>query len=118
MQFFTGTNSDLDAVTDARALVKSGPHLQDRFDAIKELRDNGDPLSSAPHFRRVASIIAPVHLLTTVLEPEFLTDKRKFYRWLDAHQEYCTYDRRAARAKTLKSFHGWSPEQGQGVIPV
>jgi hypothetical protein len=65
-----------------------------RFDAIKELRDADDgSLHSGSEFRRVASFVnVPLaNAITTVLDPEWMKDKKKFYSWLRRNQAYCTY---------------------------
>ena len=95
MSFFTASNSELNILTNAAALVEGEPRLADRFDAIAELRsmDDGSLYKGQP-FKRVASIIAPFIDIAHILEPEFMKNKRKFYAWLDDNKEYCTYDRR------------------------
>jgi hypothetical protein len=107
--FFIGEpRKEMNLVTNADTLVKSAPRLEERFDAIAELRTIDDgTLYKGNEFRRVASIVAPLIEVQHILEPDFLRNKRKFYTWLDDNPEYCTYDRRAARARTSKAFHGW-----------
>lgn len=101
MFFIRPTENLMDKVVDPASLVARNPEVADRFDAIKELRalDDGS-LHRGNEFRRVANLLGPVEDLLRAIEPEFLSDKRKFYAWLDKHPEYCTYRRpaRAARA--------------------
>lgn len=101
--FFVKPNDTLfDKVSDAYGLTKRNPAFGDRFDAIKELRtiDHGQ-VHKGNAFRRVASLIAPLEDLAKILDPEFLKDKAKFYRWLDKHPEYCTYQRSRFRSPNM-----------------
>lgn len=96
--FFRPAETLMDKVCDPSGLVKRNPDLADRYDAVKELRSMDDgSLHRGSDFRRVASIMGSIEDLLRVIEPEFLKDKRKFYAWLDAHPESCTYDRRKRR---------------------
>lgn len=99
--FIRPAESELDKVSDPKTLVERMPYLEDRFDALKELRaiDDGTKIHRGSEFRRVASLVGPIETLMRVTFPEFLADKRKFYQWLDAHPEYATYDRRKHRAQ-------------------
>lgn len=114
--FFVGSNKMLNVVTNSTELVKSEPALTERFDAIAELRalDDGTIYRAQP-FKRVASILAPLLEVAHLLEPDFLKNKRKFYSWLDANSEYCTYDRRAALARAATTFHGWRSDGIPGI---
>ena len=96
MEFFIRPSETLiDKVSNPSGLVARNPELADRFDAIKEMRSLDDgTLHRGNEFRRVASLIGSLEDLQRAIEPEFLRDKRRFYAWLDAHPEYCTYDRR------------------------
>lgn len=98
-EFFVRPSETLmDRVADPSGLVARNPGVADRFDAIKELRSLDDgSLHRGNEFRRVANLIGPIEDLLRAIEPEFLRDKKKFYGWLDAHPEYCTYDRRRTR---------------------
>jgi len=88
----------MDKVCDPSGLVARNPDVADRFDAIQELRSMDDgSLHRGSEFRRVANLMGPVEDLLRAIEPEFLSDKKKFYGWLDKHPEYCTYDRRRTR---------------------
>ena len=98
-EFFIRPSEGLmDKVVDPEGLIARNPEFADRFDAIKELRalDDGSGYRGG-EFRRVASLLGPIEDLLRAIEPDFLRDKKKFYRWLDAHPEYCTYDRRRGR---------------------
>lgn len=96
--FVRPSESLMDKVVDPQGLVARNPEVADRFDAIKELRGMDDgSVHKGSDFRRVASLLGPVEDLLRAIEPEFLSDKKKFYAWLDAHPEYCTYDRRKTR---------------------
>ena len=96
--FVRPTQSLMDKVVDPAGLVARNPEVADRFDAIKELKtlDDGS-LYQGAEFRRVANLVGPIEDLLRAIEPEFLRDKAKFYAWLDAHPEYCTYQRRRGR---------------------
>ncbi len=111
----------LDKVSDPYWYADHDPDYGERFDAIKELKglDDGS-LHRGSGFRRVASLIAPLEDLAKVIEPDFLLDKRKFYDWLDAHPEYCTYDRRRFRAKGMLENGILAPDKlfKEGDMPV
>jgi hypothetical protein len=99
MPFFVRPSESLmDKVVDPAGLVARNPEVADRFDAIQELRalDDGS-VHRGNDFRRVASLMGPIEDLLRTIEPEFLSDKKKFYAWLDANPENCTYDRRRVR---------------------
>ena len=69
-----------------------------RLDAIAELRKQDDgSLHRGNGFRRVASFVnIPLfNAATTVLDPEFMKDRKKFYAFLRRNREYCTYDIRS-----------------------
>lgn len=66
-----------------------------RFEAIAELRKQDDgSLHRGQGFRRVASFVnVPLfQAANTLLDPEFMKNKAKFYAWLRRNREYCTYD--------------------------
>jgi hypothetical protein len=67
-----------------------------KFEAIAEVRaiDDGT-ISKGAAFRRVASLVnVPLaNAISTVLDHEWMKDKKKFYAWLDRNREYCTYQR-------------------------
>ena len=111
MKWFTGPNEDvapieseggygdfIDLVTDPGQLVARNPLYAERFDAIKELRDQDDGSTHrGQEFRRVASLVnVPMLEVVKLLEPNFLKDKKNFYQWLDRgdNRAYCTYQRR------------------------
>jgi len=87
-----------DALFDPKLLMAVAPeYYGPRFQAIKELRGQDDgTLHQGQGFRRVASLVnVPLtNAYSTVLDPEWMKDKSKFYAWLDRNPEYCTYDRR------------------------
>jgi len=92
------SESLMDKVVDPAGLVARNPEVADRFDAIKELKSLDDgSYHRGNEFSRVANLLGPIEDLLRAIEPDFLRDKKKFYRWLDAHPEYCTYDRRRQR---------------------
>jgi hypothetical protein len=99
MSFFIRPSESLmDKVSSPEELVRRNPEVADRFDAIKDLRSMDDgSVHRGSEFARVANLQGPLEDLLRAIEPEFLSDKKKFYAWLDAHPEYCTYDRRKAR---------------------
>lgn len=105
MSFFIekSTETALDLVTERMA---EDPVYQDRYNAIAELRsiDNGQ-LHRGSEFRRVASLQGPLHNLAQVLDPDWMQNKKRFYAWLDAHSQHCTYDRRKnAKRSDLVTF--------------
>ena len=68
-----------------------------RFQEIKDLRDLDDgTLHKGNAFRRVASFVnVPIFsAVSTLLDPEFMKNKKKFYAFVDRNKRYCTYDRR------------------------
>lgn len=94
----------LHEITDAKILTERIPEWENRFDALQDMRDAyhdvglitsfGRQLAGSNHWKRVASIPAP--LLGQMLEimPDLLLQKEKFYDWLDKHPEFGTYQRR------------------------
>jgi len=98
VSFFIEKNeTDLDILTDASRLVHANSaYYTPRFDAIKELREIDDGnLHRGGAFRRVASLVnVPMVMVGKLMDPEWMTDKRRFYRWLGRHPEYKTYDLR------------------------
>lgn len=114
MSFFTAPiEPALDLI--ATRMAKD-PVFEDRFKAIKELRedsytaDDVKRISRANGFVRVASFVGPLLDLAQVLDPEFLAagGKKRFYKFLDEHKEYCTYDRRRAAPVGDGLFHGFT----------
>lgn len=95
--------------------IAEQPEFADRFDAIKELRDLQQTAEDVPRvakydgFVRVASFVGPLLNLAEVLNPDFLRQKTKFYKFLDEHKQYCTYDRRK-HVGGDGLFWGWKPE--------
>jgi hypothetical protein len=98
MSFYIAPNeTDLDILTDATRIVHAAPeYYTPRFEAIKELRELDDgTLHRGSEFRRVASLVnVPMVAVAKLMDPEWLSDKRRFYRWLAKHPEYQTYDLR------------------------
>lgn len=97
MSFFVGSNETVaDKISSADTLMRAAPdYYAPRFEAIKELRDSDDgTLHKGNEFRRVASLVnVPLMTALKIIEPDFTSNKRKFYDWLDKHPEYCTYQR-------------------------
>jgi len=99
--FVRPTENLMDKVASPEGLVARNPEVGERLDAIQELRSLDDgSLHRGNEFRRVASLVGPVEDLLRAIEPEFLSDSRKFYDWLDKNPQWCTYQRptRACRA--------------------
>jgi len=99
MSFWTSKRDGLlDAITDH---ISDRPVYEDTFDAIASLRnvheEHPGRVSRHDGWMRVASIQAPLLDVAKILDPEFLKDKRKFYRWLDNNKQFATYDRRTGR---------------------
>lgn len=97
MAFYVRKNeTEMDEALNPAALVKIAPEVyRDRFDAIADLRKLDDgTLHQGNGFRRVASFVnIPLFkAANTVLDPEFMKDKRKFYSFLRRNREYATYD--------------------------
>lgn len=106
MSFFVAKNeTEVDRVMSADTLMKVAPnYYRDRFQAIADLRamDDGS-LHHGNEFRRVASFVnVPLFMATKMVDPEFLRDKRRFYKFMDSHTEYLTYDRRNRGRGTAK----------------
>ena len=96
MSFFISpkTETALDLITERMA---QNPAFGPRYDAIKEIRENQPEIGGISRhdgFYRVASLQGTLESLANVLNPQWLMDKRRFYAWLDAHPQHCTYDRR------------------------
>ena len=100
MSFFVSKNMTIaDELLNPDMILKSAPDVYGpRFDAIKEIRDMDDgSMHKGNEFRRVASLVnIPLANMTSILDPEFMKNKKKFYAWLDKgeNRAYCTYDRR------------------------
>jgi hypothetical protein len=100
--FYVAKNeSPADVMMDPKLLMAVNPdYYGPRFDGIAELRkiDDGS-LHRGNEFRRVASFVnVPLFAaMETLLDPNWLKDKKIFYDFLDRNPEYCTYDRRKAR---------------------
>lgn len=96
----------LNLMTNADDFVSRHPEYGERFDAIQERRELyeaiQDTTGRSPAFKSVASLCLPVERVLWVTNPDFLRDKTKFYAWLDANPQYCTYDRRKAQAPTTR----------------
>lgn len=100
MSFFIGRNdTEMDLVLDPKALMALYPEVYGpRFEAISELRKQDDgSLHRGNGFRRVASFVnIPLFkAASTLLDPEFMQDKKKFYAFLRRNREYATYDIRS-----------------------
>jgi len=95
MSLFVSPGEAINTLSDADSWAKR-PGYADRFNAIKDLRTVYRELENGkmPGFKSVASIIGPLEAIIRLTDPGFLKDKRRFYSWLDANQQYCTYDRR------------------------
>ena len=96
MSFYVAKNTtEADVVMDPKALVHLKPEVyRERFDAIADLRkiDDGS-LHQGNGFRRIASFVnIPLWSGMTLLDPEFMKDKKKFYAFLRRNREYATYD--------------------------
>jgi hypothetical protein len=125
MSFFITPNAEpaLDLIADK---MVENPAFADRFDAIKELRedsytaDDVKRISRSDGFVRVASFVGPLLDLAQVLDPEFLAQggKKRFYKFLDQHKEYCTYDRRRAQVAGDGLFHGFNEIPTIGGEPL
>ena len=96
--FYVAKNeTEIDRVMSADVLMKAAPdYYRDRFQAIADLRSEDDgTLHRGNEFRRVASFVnVPLFMATKMVAPDFLKDKRRFYKFMDSHREYLTYDRR------------------------
>jgi hypothetical protein len=118
MSFFVAPNEDAGDLIAER--MAEDPVFADRYEAIKELRalDDGT-LHKGNEFRRVASIQGPLLDLEILLDADFMQNKRKFYAWLDAHPQHCTYDRRTQRGSgQTADGHGMMvPELSWKVAP-
>ena len=111
MSFFIQKSEDsaLSHLTDSDTYMKLAPdYYAPRFDAIAEMRalDDGS-LHKGNEFRRVASLTnVPMLAALKILEPDFLSNRKKFYKWLDSgnNWRYCTYDRRKNKLPNQLTF--------------
>lgn len=110
MSFFIGRNdAAIDKITSAENLMKSDPeYYGPRFDAIKELREQDDgTLHRGNEFRRVASLVnVPMVAVARLLDPSWMSDKKKFYKWLARNPQYKTYDSRGGSKPTSTVVDG------------
>jgi len=92
----------LDFISEAETVEERMPRYEGVFDAIAEIAAAEDDLAvlgswGKQHFRagmgRVASIPPSTLNGMLMIQPDLLTDKRKFYEWLDRHPEYQTIRR-------------------------
>jgi hypothetical protein len=94
--FISKPETEIDEAFDIGPLMALHPdYYGPRFDAIADLRNQDDgSLHRRQGFRRVASFVnVPLfQAATTLLDPEFMKNKKKFYAWLRRNREYCTYD--------------------------
>lgn len=110
--FFVGSNENdsvLDKITDADTLMKSDPnYYKPRFEAISELRKMDDgSVHRGNEFRRVASLVnVPMVAVARLLDPSWMGDKRKFYKWLARNPQYKTYDTRGGSNPTSTVVDG------------
>lgn len=133
MSFFVGKNeNEVDRLLSADTLMKADPdYYRGRFEAIADLRHEDDgSLHRGSEFRRVASFVnVPLFLAIKMAKPDFFRDKREFYRFLDRHPEYLTYDRRNGGRGTAKDDlrmplsalgidYPGGPEAAEGWEPV
>ncbi len=103
--FITNHRSEFDHLMDPGTLMHSAAdYYRDRFEGIKALRDADDGTGhKGQEFRCVASFVnVPMFMAMKLQDPELLTDKRKFYAFLDRHPEYVTYQRRNGGRMTAK----------------
>ena len=100
MSFFVAPSaSALDAVTDR---MREDPAFSDRYLALRELQDASrqglapsvGEVARANGSFRVASLQGPLETLAQVLDPDWLREKNRFYRWLNKPPQHVTYDRR------------------------
>jgi len=74
--------------------------LTDHVEAVRDMRqmakeisvlgkmNNSQGWTRGRNFQRVASIPSPILGAIKRIDPDFMTDKKKFFRWLDNHPEY------------------------------
>jgi len=113
--FVAPNNVSLESVTDSNLLMAVAPEVYGpRFQAVAEERaqDDGTLYRGQP-FRKVASLVnVPLFsALATVLDPDFMKSKRRFYKWLDDgdNWRYCTYDRRKQTLPNQLTFQDGKP---------
>lgn len=98
VEFFIGKNETIaDFGLSAESLMKHDPeYYGPRFEGIADLRKSDDGSGyKGQEFRRVASFVNfPLfHAVDTLLDGKFMSDKKRFYEFLDRNREYCTYQR-------------------------
>lgn len=104
---FVITNSDenlLNAISRPETIQKYVPTYGERMEFIANYRQYTDDIATSTSRGRVAGgsgnlkIVAriPEALMITLMavEPNFLKDKKLFWKWLDANPEYAAYTRR------------------------
>lgn len=107
MEFFVESNSFLNRATNEESWAKRDPQgVVDALQAVNELREQyrttgSQGWSADRQWRHVASIKAPIFHAAELLDYDFLNGngKRNFYKWLDEHPRWVTYDRRRVPAK-------------------
>jgi hypothetical protein len=97
----------IDEISDSEVLADRIPRYSQRFEALKEIREASEDMWSYTTYgrqhisggtRRVASIPEPLLSRLLEIEPDFLINKPKFFRWLDKNPDYATYRRARASA--------------------
>lgn len=95
----------IDECFEPENVVKVAPDLRKQFDAIKQDRNLLDDLdhqsymqglgrSGCGWLRKVAEFPRNLLWLKMAAEPDFLQDKRKFYKWLDTKPSYQIRERK------------------------
>lgn len=101
MSFYVAKSepSPAEALLASDAFERLHPEIYEpRLEAVKELRQADDgTLHRKSGFRRVASFtnIPVFSLATTLMDPDFMKDKKKFYAFLRKNRKFCTYDIRS-----------------------
>jgi hypothetical protein len=109
VSFFIGKNETVaDLLLDSDMLMRHQPdYYGPSFEALHEMRE-ADPdgkLYRGSGFRHVASLKGvPWFTAIKLMEPDFMSDKNKFYEWLDRgnNKRYCVYDRRSAAERKAR----------------
>lgn len=88
----------IDVVADTAALANRSPNLAAKFDNIEGVRKEHDELSvwtnwgrrygGTGEYKHLARIPDGVMSALLAVKPDFLQDRKAFYKWLNRHPEY------------------------------
>ena len=110
MAFFVAKNEEAhEFIMSPETLMKAAPeYYGPRFDAIAELRKQDDgTLHRGQEFRRVASLVnVPMFMASKMIDPDWMKDKKRFYKWLARNPQYKSYDSRGGSRPSITVVDG------------